>query len=199
MPRRWLSILLPSVLCAGCGQEKIRVYQVPKEVPPATSGAPHSHSTPSDQAAPAGPTKPKWEVPSSWQEVPPSTMLVAKFLLSGQAEATAEVTVSVFPGDVGGLLANVNRWRNQINLPPVEEPDLAKLGVALPVESGGQGTIVDMTGTKPGTGQPVRLLGAIIPRGGQTWFFKLMGHASLAEQEKAAFLKFIQSVRYPNA
>jgi hypothetical protein len=35
-------------------------------------------------------------------------------------DGKAEVTVSAFPGDTGGLLANLNRWRGQIGLEPVQ-------------------------------------------------------------------------------
>ena len=33
---------------------------------------------------------------------------------------TASVNISFFPGDVGGTFANVNRWRAQMGLPPVD-------------------------------------------------------------------------------
>jgi len=42
----------------------------------------------------------------------------------------------------------------------------------------------------------VRLLAVVIPRSGETWFYKLMGSAEVVQQEKDAFLKFVQSVKY---
>ncbi len=36
-----------------------------------------------------------------------------------------EIAVTRFGGRVGGVLANVNRWRGQMELPPIEESDLA--------------------------------------------------------------------------
>ena len=124
-------------------------------------------------------------------------MLLAKFLLGGDAAAKAEVTVSVFPGDTGGLLANVNRWRGQVGLTPLEPADLKKLASVDVV--GGKATLVDVSGVSPKSGQKARLIGAIVPREGSTWFYKLMGDEAVAEQQKAAFVKFIQTVRYPNA
>ena len=56
----------------------------------------------------ANPGRPAWEVPSGWQETAASQMLLAKFAVTNQ-DGEAEVTVSSFPGEVGGLLANVNR------------------------------------------------------------------------------------------
>ena len=141
-------------------------------------------------------SRPQWEVPAGWQEQAPGPMVLARFAV-GDSNGKAEVTVSAFPGDTGGLLANVNRWRGQLGLPPVEEPELEKLVKPLDAPAG-KATLVDMTGTDRKTGQPARLIGAILPRGGQTWFFKMLGDAQVAEREKAAFLKFIQSTKLPN-
>jgi hypothetical protein len=139
--------------------------------------------------------KPSWEVPAGWQELPPSQMLLAKFTVS-DSEGKAEITVSTFPGDVGGLAANVNGWRGQVGLSPLAAADAEKLASSLDVP-GGKAMLVDMAGDK--SGQKIRLLGVIVPREGQTWFYKLMGDVAVAEREKTAFIKFVQTARYPNA
>jgi len=164
--------------------------------------APHEFTSGSgnpDASASAseGPARPDWQVPPDWKEQPPGQMLLAKFLVSGSGGTKAEVTVSVFPGDTGGLLANVNRWRGQVGLTPVEQPELDKLTTLDVV--GGKATLVDVSGISPKSGQKVRLIGAIVPREGSTWFYKLMGDEEVAGQQKPAFLKFIQTIRYANA
>ncbi len=58
---------------------------------------------------------------------------------------------------------------------------------------------MDVVGQSPKTGKEARLIGVIWPRNGQTWFYKMMGDSAVAGREKDGFLKFIQSVRYPNA
>ncbi len=63
--------------------------------------------------------KPTWTVPSGWQEGQLAQFLVAKYVIAG-ADGTAAVNVSSLAGDGGGLLANVNRWRGQLGLPPLE-------------------------------------------------------------------------------
>jgi hypothetical protein len=153
---------------------------------------------PSPVGAEETPSKPQWEVPPDWKEQPPGQMLLAKFLLTGGADAKAEVTVSVFPGDTGGLLANVNRWRGQVGLGPLEASQLNKHVTSLDVP-GGKATLVDVSGTSPRTGQKARLIGAILPRAGRTWFYKLLGDEAVAAQQQSAFIKFIKSVRYPDA
>ena len=41
--------------------------------------------------------------------------------------------------------------------------------------------LVDMSGTDMKSGAKTRLVGAIVPKGKQTWFYKLMGPAALVE------------------
>jgi hypothetical protein len=45
--------------------------------------------------------------------------------VAGADGTKGEVAISHFPGDVGGDLANVNRWRQQVALPPIDEAGLA--------------------------------------------------------------------------
>ncbi len=139
--------------------------------------------------------KPNWEVPSGWKEVPGGQFLVAKFLLPGGGGAPTAVNVSKSPGDGGGLLANVNRWRSQLGLGPVAEADLPSQVQSLDLP-GGKATLADISGQDAKTGQKARLLAAVVSRPGGTWFYKLMGDAPVVQQEKDAFLKFVQSVKY---
>ena len=66
------------------------------------------------QANPPPPTPatvaPEWTKPPGWAELPPTSMRLGNFTAGG---GQAEITVMTFPGNVGGLLANVNRWRGQ--------------------------------------------------------------------------------------
>jgi hypothetical protein len=148
-------------------------------------------------AAAGGQTKPAWEVPPGWKEEPPTQMLLAKFSAT-DGDARAEITVSAFPGDVGGLLANVNRWRQQLQLPAIDEAGLAQAVTQLDAGAG-NGSLVDLTGTGAKTSQKARLVGVALPHAGQTWFFKLMGDDSVVAREKDAFVKFVQAIKFPDA
>jgi hypothetical protein len=143
-------------------------------------------------AAPAG-DKPQWTVPDGWKEEPPTQMLLAKFVASDK-EAKAEITVSVFPGDVSGLAANVNRWRRQMNLPPVPDTDVPK-GVTEIDAPAGKATLVELEGADAKSGKKTRLVGVIIPQAGQTWFYKMAGDEAVVAREKDALLKFVQSAK----
>jgi len=151
-------------------------------------------------AAPAESSgKPVWIVPSDWHEVPPAQFLLAEYKIAGANGASADVNVAMLNGEGGGVLPNVNRWRAQLGLPQVAEPELPTITSPLPLSGSGQGTVVDMTGTNAKTGGKARLVGVILPQSGQTWFYKLMGDEQVVEQQKAAFLQFVQSAKYPNA
>lgn len=153
-------------------------------------------AAPADAGSAGTPPKPNWQVPSQWKEVPAGQFLVAKFTVAGEAGAQASVNVSRSTGAGGGLVPNVNRWRvQQLQLPPVEEAELSKLSTSVDI-AGGKATFVDFTGTDVRTGQPARIVGAMVAQASQTWFYKLMGDLKIVESQKDAFTKFIETVKY---
>lgn len=166
------------------------------EAPVATKPVSTNTKKVPDLAAAANPNEPQWEIPPRWQEKAPSAMVLKSFSVGGE-EHEARISITAFPGDVGGTLANVNRWRNQLSLEPVAESELSKLTTPIDV-LGGKGTLVEMNGTDGKTGKPARMIAAMVPRKEKTWFYKLMGDEATVSREKDAFVKFVQTVRYPN-
>jgi hypothetical protein len=112
------------------------------------------------------------------------------------SQPKAEVTVSVLGGDGGGVLANINRWRRQLNLDPVEQATLWQVVRSLAVP-GRNGVLVDMSGQNT-NGQPTRILGAILPQQDQIWFYKMMGDPATVQQQTNAFVQFVQTAKYGN-
>jgi len=139
--------------------------------------------------------RPAWGVPSDWKEIPGGAFLVAKFTVGSAGGPEATVNVSQSAGDGGGFLANVNRWRGQLGLPPATEADLAKESRDLPVGED-KARVADISGKDARTGQPARLVAVVVPRSGETWFYKLMGDSEVVQREQEAFLKFVQSAKY---
>jgi hypothetical protein len=156
----------------------------PRSAPPSASSPP---------ATATGPELPEWTVPDGWRETPPTQMLLSRFEVRAE-DGQLEITVSAFPGDVGGTVANVNRWRAQIGLPPQSAAEVERALQPLDVTDG-SAILVDMT--NPQESGALRVIGVIWPRGTDTWFYKLSGAEPVAEREKAAFVGFVQSVRYP--
>ena len=152
----------------------------------------HSHDTPAPAAPPPVAATPSptvgtnWAVPSRWQQVTPGPMVQAKYTI---AEGKASVTLSILGGSGGALLPNVNRWRTeQLQLPPATEKDLETLAVPLDLPDA-KGSLIDMRGPAQ------RMVAARIPRGDQTWYFKLMGEDSVVGMEKDAFIEFVKSAK----
>jgi hypothetical protein len=139
--------------------------------------------------------KPTWTVPAGWQEGELAQFLVARYVIQTGENAVAVVNVSMLDGDGGGLLPNVNRWRGQLGLPPITEAELA----ALPTfdANGAKAVVADYTGTDPKSQKSARLVGVVVPRNGQTWFYKLMGDVNVVGAQKDALIQFVQSAKYP--
>jgi hypothetical protein len=105
----------------------------------------------------------------------------------------ADVSISKFPGDVGGLPANVNRWRKQLGLPELGENEAAKSAEMVEVNGKKNAYMVDLKGMNARTGKQARMVALGVPRGGDTWFYKLIGDDAVVAKEKDAFLKFVVS------
>jgi hypothetical protein len=128
----------------------------------------------------------QWKTPANWKAVTPGPMQTAKFAVPEKNSAKADVTVSIFPNSTGGMLANVNRWRNQIGLPPVTESDLPQLVKPLD-ENNPEAVLVDMKNNNR------QLIGAVVPRGGQWYFYKLLGDTEAVTAQKDAFVAFAKT------
>lgn len=196
---------------AGCRDREIRSYRAPKDpAPPATAAAPAAGALPADHppiggqaAAPGGDMAGTpvatasgnaltWTAPAAWTAKPTGPVRKGSYAINGDAGAVADLAITAFPGDTGGLFANINRWRGQIGLPPIEQ---AQLDTAVQHLDIGAFHIdfADMLGTA--NGQPTRLLGAIVPHEGQTWFFKLTGPDALVSAQRAAFREFLATIK----
>lgn len=132
-----------------------------------------------------------WSAPDSWVAQPADATRAAAFTI-GHGGTNAEVTVTRFPGDVGGLLANVNRWRNQVGLPPVatagEQP-----GQPLQV-AGHPAQRFDLVADKPH--DPERIIVVMFEHGGMTWFVKMTGARAVLDHHASNFDMFVNSIGF---
>jgi hypothetical protein len=171
------------------------------ELPPSHPAVGTMASAPvgGSEAGTTGPSsKPSFQLPAGWKEVSGGPFLVAKFAISGSGDAQAAVNVSMSAGDGGGLVGNINRWRGQLGLAHLSESEIGKLVTSVDTAAG-KAMFIDMAGTDARTGQKARLIGAVVPQNGQTWFYKLMGNEEIVDQQREAFSKFVQTAKYPNA
>jgi hypothetical protein len=146
-----------------------------------------STASPDSDSASGG--LPRWEVPAGWRAAGPRPMRLASFEVP-DAGGAGDVSISSLAGDGGGLLANVNRWRGQVGLPAQDEAAVRKEAKSLQTAGGDSALLVDLAGPES------RILGAIVVRGGQSWFFKLTAKPQLAEKERVAFEGFVRSLKF---
>ena len=160
----------------------------PGTAAPAAAAAP-TPAAPAVAAAPAGDGSLTWTVPDGWILAPAAAARYATFSVAGAGGTKAELAISHFPGDVGGDLANVNRWRQQIGLTPVEAAALPPLVTKLSAGTASF-SLIDATGAE------ARLVAAWTRHGADTWFFKFSGPDALVAAEKTKFTAFIESLRF---
>jgi hypothetical protein len=188
-----LLFMVLSLALASCRDARVASYRIPKEkesevVPPAEPSAP----TPIVTVAAKPVSELTWSAPARWKPKQASSMRRGSFDVGEGPGPFADLAITAFPGNVGGDLANVNRWRGQLGLPPIAEAELPAALQALPA-NGLAIQLADLTGGT--TDNPQRMLGAIVPHGGATWFFKLTGPAAIVGAEKARFIEFLGTVR----
>jgi hypothetical protein len=144
-----------------------------------------------DEGPPPGLT---YQKPEGWKERPdPRGVRLVTFQVT-DGDQTAEVGVTSLPGAAGGLLANGNRWRDQVGLKPLREDQLKDEASSIQV-SGKTGTYLDMTGPEKEGRSTQRILGIALEYGDKTWFFTMKGPKDFVGKQKSAFEAFMQSVR----
>jgi hypothetical protein len=197
-----LTCLLLALALLACKREsEIKVYRVskapleeaeagPNAAMPANAPSPSMPGGMGAGAAARESTAPqiKWTKPESWNETPPSSMRYASFG-AGEGEQKVDISIVNFPGEGGSDADNVNRWRQQLQLPPMSPASIATQVVPLQTESG-------MFASTDIAGPNARTLAAWTRRDGRVWFFKATGPGAAVEKEKANFVKFIQSIQF---
>jgi hypothetical protein len=211
-PRSITLIFLSVLALGGCKDREIASYRAPKDPPPAMppaqaagmpaagtpagpfAGGPADQSMANTAVPTASGSDLTWKAPAQWTAKPVGAMRKGSFAVKGDGGADADLSITAFPGSTGGLLANLNRWRGQLGLPPFTED---QLGTAVEHLDAGNlhFQVVDFAGKA--SGAPARIVGAIVAHGSDTWFFKLMGPDELVAQEKPVFQDFLKTVTAP--
>ena len=137
----------------------------------------------------AGAPQIKWKTPEGWTEIPPSAMRYASFSATDGNGGKIDISIATFAGDGGSDADNVNRWRQQIGLPPVDGTTVTSQVTPMKTAD----TTFSATDI---AGATARTVAAWTRRDGRVWFFKATGPNAAVEKEKPNFVKFIESVRF---
>jgi len=213
--KRFFLLPLLGLFFSACSDPEVVSYNIPKEERSEQSGPPPI-VRPSGEIAEALPISPptvndaapgmgmtilpgmersadgagnlEWgDLPDTWENFAPSGIRIANFRIANDG-GRAELTVLAVPGDVGGDLANVNRWRQQIGLSPLSAERLASETERIEVD-GRDSLFVLMHG------QRESVVGSFVPTGSHTWFFKMQGAKGAVSLEEKAFRDFMGTIR----
>ncbi|MEO5716615.1 MAG: hypothetical protein ABIT37_24260 [Luteolibacter sp.] len=157
------------------------------------AGSPKSTPAPT----PSGGKKILVSPPDGWTASEGSTMRAASFSVTGPDGTSADVSVVPLAGDAGSVLDNVNRWRAQLQLAPLESVDDPSLGKKEQIPAG-EVFISHLTSTElVHDGRKGAIGTAILRRPGMTWFFKITGEATLVQANLEKFDSFVRSATFP--
>lgn len=98
------------------------------------------------------------------------------------------VSISIFPGEAGGIKQNVNRWRRQLNLTPLPLDNINKEAMNNPLL--GDYYLFHEINDK----ENKSIIAAIIPQKDNTIFIKMNTSALLSHDRKYEFTLFCQSL-----
>ena len=172
----------------SCNNDKIEVYKIPKE------GINVAMQSGSAGLVPPAGRPAQWTKPEGWNEQPLSEMRLGSFKVDGPNAASADVSVIAFPGEAGGLISNINRWRGQLQLAPLDEEQLPQLIQRTEVDNVPT-YLVDFQ-TAENAPKPSRILGAVLQTADRAWFVKMTGPPELIESQRQKFLDFVKSFHF---
>jgi hypothetical protein len=129
--------------------------------------------------------------PATWKEGKASPFRVVSL---AARDGKVDVSVTRFPAGQGGSFKdNLNRWRMQLGLPPLDKADRADFPVAK--VDGSEGRRLDLSGGPAGDAK--RMIVVEVIHGDLWWVVKMMGPAADIAAETDAFDQFLKSVRFP--
>ena len=182
MPIKSILLIWVMVILQSCGQDThIRTYRIAKTKPP--------DNTPQVEAPENKSAGFSWKKPESWIPSSGSSMRLASFDVPF-SDGTGDLSVIQLSGTGGGLEANINRWRRQLNLEP---QNLSEIEKEMIENKGGLGVynIIQIISEEMDSA----FLCAILPAGNQTLFVKLSANPHGIHEIEADFISFCSSLK----
>ena len=130
--------------------------------------------------------QPSWEAPPHWEQKASTQMRIGNYAVSNDAGESLDFSITSFPGEVGGILANVNRWLGQVGIDATDEAGLSQYLSDRTIDEKPAKLVIAESGEQA-------LYAAILLHEGRSWFIKMMGNLPLAKAEKENFLRVVDS------
>lgn len=134
----------------------------------------------------------RWTVPEGWSAGPDRPMRLGTLLAS---DGTTECAITAFPGEVGGIEANLRRWLGQITVEVGAEALAQFARTPETIESDGKlpCLVYDFARVVP-EGAAQSILAAIVPMESQTVFLKMTAPPATLVAERDRFLALCRSL-----
>ena len=201
LPKRWrvtesppitmckFLLLAPLLLCVlgSCKDDEIRTYRVATDSTAETPVLPASDTAAKMPESTAGSVG--WKAPDDWKRENAGQFLTAAYVLPGGGR----VTVSKLAGDGGGLAANINRWRGQVGLKPLDDKDVA--GQPLKIADSQEEMLLYNLTSENSAADAEGILAGVLPLTTETWYFKFTGPVGVLRKTEGVFAEFLRSVR----
>jgi hypothetical protein len=181
---------------AGCRRTDVTHYQVRKGAETSVASGPLEQPRTDDlppPPVPNGASALKWTLPKDWTESGASGMRMAT--LKPAVDGEVDVSVVVLPGPVGGELAIVNRWRDQIGLSATDESGLASSRSSVQSKAG---TVSVYDFSSEGAKRS-RLIAALLLSDESIWFVKMLGEEAAVASARPEFMHLLESLRFDAA
>ena len=196
-----IGLLAMGIVLAGLGcddRQDVKTITVPKTpagappTGPGTTPPAMPPTMPPGQGTPAA--GPKWDAPAGWEVDPPKPMREAGYHLGEGAQRADIVITRLNAGGFGMWLANVNRWRAQAGLEPIDEQAAQQLQPKTSTLGGREAKMYDFVG--PAGANQQRVVVTMITDGGTVWFVKMQGAADAVAKSMAAYDTLVQSFKF---
>ena len=181
MPIKSILLIWVMVILQSCGQDThIRTYRIAKPKPPDTAPQVEAPKNKSNGF--------NWKKPESWIPSSGSSIRLASFNVPFSG-GIGDLSVIQLAGTGGGVEANVNRWRRQLNLEPQSLSEIEKEMIE---KKGGLGVynIIRIINEEMDSA----FLCAILPAGNQTLFVKLSAKPQGIREIEIEFISFCSSL-----
>ncbi len=144
----------------------------------------------------------KYDTPAGWvktDEQDPAAMKVgvrreAAFKVA-DGNMSALVTVIPMPNTGrGAIRPNLDRWADQVGLPPLSDDDAQSRLKPLTVDGRDTCFLIDLVG--PPGAERKEILAAVVALDDKIWTFKMIGPPDLVTRQKAVFEAFVRSAKF---
>ena len=190
--RRLVGLLvgLACIVAVSCKRDEIVTYSIPKEERAAQAGLPADDA----QSPEGGIVRLEWKAPESWVREADRPMREASWTIRG-GSAPVEVILSRWAGGAGRPLENVNRWRGQIGLDPVDGEFLLEARAVVESKAGQvQVWVLPDPALEVDVASDTTMIAAMLDLPDASWFVRMTGATADVQPLRDDFLAFVSSL-----